>query len=58
MRAEAAETADRCEELAGELQRKKSALRKKARESKVEAGEMMSTYLSDDVDALDGRNSC
>ncbi|HEY6778278.1 MAG TPA: hypothetical protein VI122_17365 [Thermoleophilaceae bacterium] len=54
MRAEAAETAERCEELAGELEGKKSALRRKARESKAEAREMMSTYLSDDVDALDG----
>jgi hypothetical protein len=54
MRAEAAETAERCEQLAGELEGKKSALRKKARESKAEARQMMSTYLSDDVDALDG----
>jgi hypothetical protein len=54
MREEAAETAERCEVLAGELEGKKSALRRKARESKAEAREMMSTYLSDDVDALDG----
>jgi hypothetical protein len=54
MQAEAAETADRCEKLAGELEGKKTALTEKARETKAEAQEMMSTYLSDDVDALDG----
>jgi hypothetical protein len=54
MQAEAAETAQRCQQLAGELEGKKTALVRKARETKSEAQEMMSTYLSDDVDALDG----
>ena len=48
MQAEAAETAERCEQLAGELEGKKTAL------TKSEAQEMMSTYLSDEVDGLDG----
>ena len=54
MHAEAAETAERCEQLAGELEGKKTALTEKARETKSEAQEMMGTYLSDDVDGLDG----
>ena len=54
MHAEAVETAERCEQLAGELEGKKTALTEKARETKSEAQEMMSTYLSDDVDGLDG----
>jgi hypothetical protein len=54
MSTEAAETAERCEQLADELDGKKTALQEKARETKSEAQEMMGTYLSDDVDALDG----
>jgi hypothetical protein len=54
MSAEAAETAERCEQLADQLDGKKTAVSEKARETKSEAQEMMSTYLSDDVDALDG----
>ena len=54
MRDEAAETADRCEQLASRLEGKKTALTDKARETKSEAQEMMRTYLSDDVDGLDG----
>ena len=54
MQSEAAETAERCEQLAGEFEGKKTALTEKARETKSEAQEMMSTYLSDDVDGLDG----
>ena len=54
MQTEAAETAERCKQLAAELEGKKTALTNKARETKNEAQEMMSTYLSDDVDALDG----
>jgi hypothetical protein len=54
MRAEAAETVQRCERLAEQLEGKKTALKRKARETKAEAQEMMSTYLSDDVDGLDG----
>jgi hypothetical protein len=54
MSAEAAETAERCEQVANQLDGKKTAVSEKARETKSEAQEMMSTYLSDDVDALDG----
>lgn len=51
---EAAETEQRCTELAGTLNGKKAAILKKARETKKEATEMMSTYLGRDADALDG----
>ena len=54
MREEAKETADRGLALAGQLQGKKSAVQKKARETKAEATEMMQTYLGDDADGLDG----
>jgi len=54
MRSEAAETAERCMRLADELPGKKTAVRRKAREAKGEAERMMSTYLGDDADALDG----
>ena len=54
MREEAAETEARCEELAGSLDGKKTAILEKAREVKGEATEMMETYLGDDADALDG----
>ena len=51
---EAKETEERGTQLADQLDGKKTALLDKARETKSEAQEMMSTYLSDDVDALDG----
>ena len=51
---EAAETARRCEELAGDFDGKKTAILDKARETKSEAEEMMSTYLDDEADGLDG----
>jgi hypothetical protein len=51
---EAQETADRCEELAGGFDGKKTAILEQARETKKEATEMMETYLGDDADALDG----
>src|SRR4051812_43539413 len=54
MREEAAETERRCEQLASELDGKKTALEEKARETKSEAQEMMKTYLGDDADGLDG----
>jgi hypothetical protein len=54
MQDEAAETAERCEEVAGELDGKKTAILEKARETKGEAVEMADTYLGDDADALDG----
>ncbi len=54
MRDEARETEERGTELADELDGKKTAVLDKARETKGEASEMMSTYLGDDADALDG----
>ena len=54
MRAEAAETEERCTNLAENLDGKKTAILEKARETKQEASEMMSTYLGDDADGLDG----
>ena len=54
MRQEAAETEERCTEVAGEFEGKKTAILEKAREVKQEATEMMRTYLGDDADALDG----
>ena len=51
---EAAETEQRCTAFAGTLDGKKAAILKKARETKKEATEMMSTYLGRDSDALDG----
>ena len=54
MRTEAEQTEKRCTELAEGLDGKKTAVLDKARETKGEATEMMSTYLGDDADALDG----
>ena len=54
MAAEAKETEERTTELASELEGKKTAILEEARETKQEAVEMMSTYLGDDADALDG----
>ena len=54
MRDEAEETESRCSVLADEREGKKTAILNKARETKGEAGEMMSTYLGDDADGLDG----
>ena len=54
MRDEAKETAERGMALAGQLDGKKTAVQKKARETKAEATEMAQTYLGDDADALDG----
>jgi hypothetical protein len=54
MAKEAKETEERTTELASELEGKKTAILEKARETKKEATEMMSTYLGDDADALDG----
>jgi hypothetical protein len=54
MKEEARETEQRGTALAGELDGKKTAVLDKARETKGEATEMMSTYLGDDADALDG----
>ena len=54
MREEAEETESRCIELADERDGKKTAILEKAQETKSEATEMMSTYLGDDSDGLDG----
>jgi hypothetical protein len=54
MREEAAETERRCTEVAEHRNGKKTAILDKARETKSEASEMMSTYLGDDADGLDG----
>ena len=54
MAQEAKETEERTTELASGLEGKKTAIVEKARETKREASEMMTTYLGDDADALDG----
>jgi hypothetical protein len=54
MAQEAKETEERTTQVASELEGKKTAILDKARETKREATEMMSTYLGDDADALDG----
>jgi coenzyme F420-reducing hydrogenase alpha subunit len=54
MAKEAAETTERCTELAGTFEGKKTAILDEAREVKKKASEMMKTYLEEDADALDG----
>jgi hypothetical protein len=54
MAKEAAETEDRCTEIAASFEGKKTAILDEAREVKKKASEMMSTYLDKDADALDG----
>jgi hypothetical protein len=54
MREEAEETERRCTELAEGRDGLKTAIFEKARETKGEAAEMMSTYLGGDSDGLDG----
>jgi hypothetical protein len=54
MQEEAAQTEERCAEVADQLNGKKTAVQEKARETKSEAQEMMKTYLGDDADGLDG----
>jgi hypothetical protein len=54
MHEEAAETERRATEVAGEIDGKKTAILEKARETKGEATEMMSTYLGGDAEGLDG----
>jgi hypothetical protein len=54
MHEEAAETEERCTELAGSLDGKKTAILEKAREVKGEATDMMETYLGGEDDPLDG----
>lgn len=54
MREEAEETERRCTDLADARNGKKTAILEKAQETKSEATEMMSTYLGEDSDGLDG----
>ncbi len=54
MREEARETEERGTQYAEDLDGKKTAVLEKARETKGEATDMMSTYLGDDADDLDG----
>src|SRR3954463_5414952 len=54
MAKEAKETEERTTELASQLDGKKTAILEKARETKQEASEMMSTYLGDDGAARHG----
>jgi hypothetical protein len=54
MRDEARETEERGTQYAEDLDGKKTAVLEKARETKGEATDMMSTYLGDDADDLDG----
>jgi hypothetical protein len=54
MREEADETERRCTDLADKRDGRKTAILEKAKETKSEAKEMMSTYLGDDADGLDG----
>ncbi|HWA52875.1 MAG TPA: hypothetical protein VG816_01745 [Solirubrobacterales bacterium] len=54
MREEAEETERRCTEAADSRDGKKTAILEKAQETKGEATEMMSTYLGDESDGLDG----
>jgi hypothetical protein len=54
MREEAEETERRATEVASARDGKKTAILEKAQETKGEATEMMSTYLGDDADGLDG----
>ncbi len=54
MQDEASETAERCIDVAGGFEGKKTAIVEAARETKQEATEMMKTYLEGEDDALDG----
>jgi coenzyme F420-reducing hydrogenase alpha subunit len=54
MAKEAAETTERCTELAATFAGKKTAILDEARDVKKKASEMMKTYLDEDADALDG----
>ena len=54
MHEEAAETERRCTELAGTFDGKKTAILEEAQATKNKGADMMSTYLDEDADALDG----
>jgi len=54
MSAQAAETEERCTDLAGTFDGKKTAILEEARSTKNKAASMLDIYLDDDSDALDG----
>lgn len=54
MNGEAAEAEERATEIAGAIEGKKTAILEEARETKGKGSKMMSTYLDDDADGLDG----
>src|SRR3954469_18491880 len=54
MNREAAETEERCVQLAGTFEGKKTAILDEAKSVKRKGATMLETYLDDDSDALDG----
>lgn len=54
MREDAAETQQRCEDVASQFEGKKTAISDKGREVKQKVQKMMTTYLDGEKDALDG----
>jgi predicted GTPase len=54
MNTEAAETEERGVSLAETIEGKKTAILEKARETKSKGSDMLSTYIDEDADALDG----
>jgi hypothetical protein len=54
MHDEAAQTEERCTELAGSFDGKKTAILEEARETKDKGARMLEIYLDDDSDVLDG----
>jgi hypothetical protein len=54
MRAEAAATEERCRQLAGTFDGKKTAILEEARATKSKGADMLKIYLDEDADALDG----
>lgn len=54
MNAEAAEAEERATEVASTIEGKKTAILEEARETKSKGSKMMTTYLDDDADGLDG----
>jgi site-specific DNA-adenine methylase len=54
MQEEAAETEQRCTDLAGDFEGKKTAILEEARETKEKASRMLEIYLDEESDVLDG----
>ena len=54
MHSEAAETEERCVQLSGSFEGKKTAILEEAQATKAKGAEMMKTYLDADSEALDG----